>query len=62
MCEKITLIHLTKGLYYRVKQSIFGTIPIGEQEIMDYYLSENKGVLLGYRLYNQKVFIYYQTI
>ena len=48
------LIHLTKSVYYRPKQTVFGTVPISEEEIADYYLKDNRGVLVGTRLYNIK--------
>ncbi len=48
------LIHLTKSVYYRPRQTSFGTIPISEEEIADYYLRDNRGVLVGTRLYNHK--------
>lgn len=54
MCQKNELKHLAKGTYYRPKQSRFGFIPISEEEIAAYYLQDGKGMLIGYRMYNQK--------
>ncbi len=54
MCKQGTLVHLTKGLYYRPKESRFGTIPISEKEIVSHYTKGGKGIVIGYRLYNQK--------
>ncbi len=54
MCKQGTLVHLTKGLYYRPKESRFGTIPISEKEIVGHYTEGGKGIVIGYRLYNQK--------
>ena len=54
MCKKGTLVHLTKGLYYRPKASRFGTIPISEKEIMEHYTSNGQGMVIGYKLYHQK--------
>lgn len=48
------LVHLTKGVYYRPKKTRFGTVPISEDEIADYYLKNHRGILVGYRMYNQK--------
>ena len=54
MCKKGFLVHLTKGLYYRPKNTRFGTVPISEKDIVDHYIKDNQGIVLGYRLYNQK--------
>ena len=48
------LVHLAEGIYYRPKKTRFGTVPISEEEIADYYLKNNRGILVGYRLYNKK--------
>lgn len=47
-------VHLAKGLYYRPRTGRFGEIPISDKEIVDYYIGEGQGVLVGYRLYNKK--------
>lgn len=54
MSKQGTLVHLTKGLYYRPKKSKFGLIPISENEIISHYTEAGKGIVVGYRLYNQK--------
>lgn len=54
MCKKGFLVHLTKGLYYRPKNKRFGTVPISEKDIVDHYIKDNQGIVVGYRLYNQK--------
>ena len=54
MSKQGTLVHLTKGLYYRPKKSRFGLIPISENEIVSHYTKNGKGIVIGYRLYNQK--------
>jgi len=54
MCKQGKLIHLTKGIYYRPKQSKFGTVPISDKEIASHYTEGKKGIVIGYRLYNQK--------
>lgn len=48
------LIHLTKGVYYRPKKTRFGTVPISEEEIAGHYLKNHQGLLVGYRMFNQK--------
>ena len=48
------LVHLTKSVYYRPKKTRFGIVPISEKEIANHYLKNHQGVLVGYRLYNQK--------
>lgn len=53
MAESGLLVHLTKGIYYRPKLTRFGKIPISEEEIVRYYTSEEKGVIVGYPLYNK---------
>ena len=54
MCKKGILLHLTKGLYYRPKNTRFGTVPISEKNIVDHYIKDNQGIVVGYRLFNQK--------
>ena len=54
MSKQGSLVHLTKGLYYRPKKSRFGAIPISEKEIVGHYTSGGQGIVIGYRLYNQK--------
>ena len=54
MCKKGTLVHLTKGLYYRPEISRFGLVPIGEEDIIEYYAGNGRGNVVGYRLYNKK--------
>lgn len=48
------LVHLSKGIYYRPKQTRFGLVPISEDEIAKYYLKNKQGILVGYRMFNQK--------
>lgn len=54
MCKKGILVHLTKGLYYRPKNTRFGTVPISEKDIVDHYIKDNQRIVVGYRLFNQK--------
>lgn len=43
MSKQGSLVHLTKGLYYRPKKSRFGTIPISEKEIIGHYTNQWPG-------------------
>lgn len=54
MSKKGSLVHLTKGVYYRSKKSRFGAIPIIEKESVNHYTSDGQGIIIGYRLYIQK--------
>ena len=54
MSKQGSLVHLTKGLYYRPKKSRFGTVPISEKEIISHYTNDGRGIVIGYSLYNQK--------
>ena len=47
------LCHLTKGIYYRPKTSRFGTIPISEEQIACYFIENNRGLIVGYRMFNR---------
>ena len=48
------VIRLAKGLYYRPKKTRFGTVPIGEDQIVNYFISDNRGMMIGYRMYMKK--------
>ncbi len=54
MTKQRALVHLAKGIYYRPKKSRFGLIPISENEIVRHYTSDARGIVVGYKLYNQK--------
>ena len=45
---------LQDELYYRPKITKFGKIPISEEYIAKYFVSDNDGIYIGYRLYNNK--------
>lgn len=42
-CQSGSLVHLTKGLYYKPKKSRFGIVPIREQDIVTHYIGNQKG-------------------
>ena len=46
MSKQGSLVHLTKGLYYRPKKSRFGTIPISEKEIIGHYTNNGRGIVI----------------
>lgn len=54
LVKKEQIAHLSKGLYYRVKKTSFGNVPISENEIIEFYFQNDQGLEIGYRLYNKK--------
>lgn len=54
LCKNKKLVHLTNGLYYKPKESRFGRIPISDKEIAKHYIDNSQGIIIGYRLYNEK--------
>lgn len=48
------VIRLSKGLYYRPKKTRYGTVPIGEKQIINHFISNNRGMMVGYRMYVKK--------
>lgn len=53
-CKNGSLVRLTRGIYYRPKKSRFGNVPMRDQDIVSYYIENQKGLIAGYKLYNQK--------
>jgi hypothetical protein len=53
MTNRNSLVRLTKGYYYCPKKTRFGTVPISENEITAYFTDHNKGVVIGYSMYNR---------
>lgn len=51
------IVHLTKGLYYRPTKGAEGTMSINEEQIVEHYVSGNKGIIVGKKLYAQKEII-----
>lgn len=49
-----TIVRLTAGVYYKPKSTRFGIVPISDEEIASYYLDNNSGVEVGYKMYNKK--------
>lgn len=58
MLERMTkngeLFRLAKGLYYRPKVTSYGIVPVSEDEIINYYVENKKGMIIGYALYNSR--------
>lgn len=53
LTDRGLLVHLTKGVYCRPRKSKFGTVPISEKEIAAPFIENNKGLVVGYRLFNK---------
>ncbi len=54
LVRQMDIVHLTKGLYYRPNKNADGIIPIGEEDIIEYYVSEESGMIIGEGLFKQK--------
>ena len=52
LVKEHTLIKLSKGLYARPEKSKYGIISPSEEEIVVNYTRNNKGIVIGYQLYN----------
>ncbi len=50
---KNTILRIAKGIYCIPKTTKYGTISSGENEILNYYVSNNNGVIVGYKLFNK---------
>lgn len=51
--NKGKLTRVSKGIYVIPKEGEFGVIPITEEDIIDDYIENEKGMVIGYRLYNR---------
>ena len=54
MATEGAIVHLSKGLYYKPENSEFGMVPLSDEDIADYYMKDGHGIVIGYRLYNEK--------
>lgn len=54
MVKQYQLVHLAKGLYYRPIIDGNDIIPISDETIVDYYVADNRGALVGEGLYIEK--------
>jgi len=54
LCNNNELIHIGKGIYIRPFITKYGIKPITDEDIIDFYTKNNKGLKAGYSLYNNK--------
>jgi len=47
------LVRVSKGIYSRPKKTRFGSIGSSENEIINHFIENQKGIIIGYRLYNR---------
>lgn len=52
LCRNGTIAKLSKGIYYRPEKSRFGDCPLSQKDIINSLISDNRGVIVGYTLYN----------
>lgn len=52
MCKSGELCKLARGIYYRPKKSKYGIAPPTQKEIVSAFTEPDKGVVVGYSLYN----------
>lgn len=52
LCKTGELAKAAKGMYYIPSVSKYGIVPISEKDIIRTFTGNNKGVVIGYRLYN----------
>ena len=52
LCSSGEIVRVSKGIYCRPKITRFGTVLPSEQEIVEMFITGNKGVIVGYGLYN----------
>ncbi|WP_298078324.1 DUF6088 family protein [uncultured Abiotrophia sp.] len=51
--EKGRLVRLSKGVYAKPKNTRFGIVSPSEIEIIDHFIKNDKGMFVGYQLFNQ---------
>lgn len=52
LCQSDELCKIAKGIYYRPKENKYGVVPPSLEEIMSAFTEPDKGVVVGYSLYN----------
>lgn len=52
LCQKGTIVKLSKGIFYRPEKSRFGECPLSQKDIIDSIISNHRGIVVGYTLYN----------
>ena len=53
LCAKGKLVRLDKGIYCRPEVTKYGLLGPSEKEIISYFTDNNRGVVIGYRLFNK---------
>src|SRR5690554_190153 len=46
------IVRVSKGIYTKPKKGKYGEVPINEKSIVDYFVHQNHGMVIGYRMYN----------
>jgi len=52
LCDKGILAKVSKGVYCRPRKTRYGVVLPSEQEIVDTFTKNERGMVVGYRLYN----------
>lgn len=52
LCRAGVIARISKGIYAIPRKTRFGIITLSEREIVNTFISDNKGILVGYDLYN----------
>ena len=52
LCKSQELIKIAKGVYHLPKKSEYGIVPPSDQEIISTFVKNEKGMVVGYSLYN----------
>lgn len=52
MCDSGELVKASKGVYYKPQKSRYGIVPLPEETIIQSFTKNEKGTIVGYKLYN----------
>lgn len=52
LCKSQELMNIAKGVYHLPKKSKYGIVPPSDQEIISAFIQNEKGMVVGYSLYN----------
>lgn len=52
LCRSGEIHRVSKGVYCRPKRTRFGVIPPSEKEILNLFVSNNRGIVVKYNMYN----------
>ena len=53
LCKSQELMNIAKGVYHLPKNSKYGIVPPSDEEIISTFVKNEKGMVVGYSLYNQ---------